>query len=163
MGNKNYDVVIIGAGLAGLTLARQILMDDPNRRILQLEKRETVPCRRQKVGESSVQVGGYYLGKTLDLEEYLFHEHLMKYNLRFIWPTAGRENDDIEDYGQGFIRNFSNIACYQLDRNKLEKDLILLNRKFPNYRLLTGVSVLEVDLGQGVPPIVAISHRQNKG
>src|SRR5215472_5522650 len=105
--SEQYDVVIIGAGLAGLSLARQVLLAS-DKKILLLDKRPQVPSPRQKVGESTVQVGAYYYSKVLDLEEYLLHEQLMKYNLRFYWKTPGRDNRRFEDYGHSYIRTFSN-------------------------------------------------------
>ena len=109
---NTYDLVIIGAGLAGLALARQLLLLDNEKKILLLEKRAQNPAKRQKYGESLVQVGGYYFGKVLDLEEHLFREHYMKYNLRFYWKNAHRDNTNFEDYSQAYIRPFSNIPCY---------------------------------------------------
>src|SRR5262245_19800870 len=98
MGTDNsYDVVILGPGLAGLTLTRQLLLNS-DKRILLLDKRAEVPGPRQKYGESTVQVAGYYYSKVLDMEEYLWHDQLMKYNLRFYWKTPGRRNDRFEDY-----------------------------------------------------------------
>ncbi len=44
------DVLILGAGLAGLSLARQLLLADPELRILLLERRHQIPRREQKVG-----------------------------------------------------------------------------------------------------------------
>src|SRR5215471_5594208 len=120
---EDYDVAIIGAGLAGLTLARQLLLNS-DQRILLLDKRAEVPTPRQKVGESTVQVGAFYYSKVLDLEEYLLRKQFMKYNLRFYWKSAGRDNSRFEDYGQSYIRTFSNIACYQLDRNTFEAELL---------------------------------------
>lgn len=146
MKKRTVDIVIIGAGLAGLTLARQLLMKKRDLTILHLEKRASVPGKKQKVGESTVQVGGYYFSKTLDMEAYLHCEHLMKYNLRFLWPTQGMANDDIDHYGQGYIRNFSNIASYQIDRNKFEAELIRLNRGHATYDLLEGVKELDINL-----------------
>src|SRR5262249_19852592 len=123
---STYDVVILGAGLAGLSLARQLLMRS-NKKVLLLEKWAQVPVERQKVGEATVQVSGYYFSKILDLEEHLLREHLMKYNLRFYWKTPGRKNDRYEDYSQSYIRNLSNIASYQLNRNKIEGEILRLN------------------------------------
>ena len=103
MDSRKVDVVILGAGLAGLSLSRQLLLAS-GKRILVLEKNRHVPSPRQKVGESTVQVAGYYYAKILGLEEYLWRNHFMKYNLRFYWSTAGRTNRDFEDYGQSYIR-----------------------------------------------------------
>ncbi|MFT5369655.1 MAG: 2-polyprenyl-6-methoxyphenol hydroxylase-like FAD-dependent oxidoreductase, partial [Candidatus Latescibacterota bacterium] len=143
----DYDVIIIGAGLAGLTLSHQLLLET-DKRILLIDRREEIPPKLQKVGESLVQVGGYYFGKVLDMEEYLFREHFMKYNLRFYWPSAGRENRNFEDFSHAYIRTFSNIPCYQLDRNKIEDELLRRNRAYDNFTLMTPTSNLDVDLSE---------------
>ena len=75
MTKTHYDVVIIGGGLAGLSLARQLLLSSDSLTILQFDKRLTVPQAGQKVGEATVQVSGYYFSKVLALEEYLLREH----------------------------------------------------------------------------------------
>lgn len=129
---QHHDVVIIGSGLAGLSLARHLLLVS-DKKILLLDKRPQIPPTRQKVGESTVQVGAYYFSRVLDLEEHLLQKHYMKYNLRFCWKTAGLNNDCLEDYCQAFITNFSNIACYQLDRNKFEGELLRLNSQNRNF------------------------------
>jgi len=143
--DSHYDVVILGAGIAGLTLARQLLMYS-DKRILLLEKRSQIPPPRQKVGESNVQVQGYYLGKVLDLEEHLFREQYLKYNLRFYWPTPGQANRGYEDYSQSYIRFLSNICCFQLNRNKIEGELLRLNCQDPRFSFQAGVSNLDVAL-----------------
>jgi flavin-dependent dehydrogenase len=149
--NHHCDVVIIGAGLAGSSLARQLLLYT-GKTIVQLDREPKLPINRQKVGESNVQVAGHYFAKVLDVEDYLFHEHVMKYNLRFMWKTAGRTGTNFEDFSHSYIRQFSNIACYQLDRNKFEGELIRRNQEYDRYRLLEGVKELDVSLGkEGVP------------
>ncbi|MEM9555031.1 MAG: hypothetical protein AAGC60_12285 [Acidobacteriota bacterium] len=138
------DVVILGAGLAGLTLARHLLLHT-ERRVLLLERRTELPPMRQKVGESSVQLAGYYFSKVLELEEHLLHDHFMKYNLRFYWRTG--DGTAFEDYGAGSIRPFSNIASYQLDRNVFEGELLRLCRAHEHrFRCVTGVDALQIDL-----------------
>jgi flavin-dependent dehydrogenase len=123
----DVDVVIVGAGLAGLSLARQLLLADPSVTILELDKRLQIPQAGQKVGEATVQVSGYYWSKVLDMEEYLFREHYMKYNLRFIWKTEGLDASRIENYSQSYIRRMSNVPSYQLNRNELERELLRRN------------------------------------
>lgn len=149
--DPHYDVVILGAGIAGLTLARQLLLYS-DKRILLLEKRPQIPPPRQKVGESNVQVQGYYLSKILDMEEHLLREHFMKYNLRFYWNTPGRENNCYEDISQCYIRNLSNIACYQLDRNKIEGELLRINCENSRFTFVSGVSNLDVALSSSAAP-----------
>lgn len=146
-----YDVVILGAGLAGLTLARHLLLET-ERTVLLVEKRAEVPPERQKVGESLVQLAGHYFAKVLDLEDHLLTDHFMKYNLRFYWKGAGGAEEEgarFEEYGQSFIRGFSNVASYQLDRNRLEAELVRRNRQSPRFELVLGASGLDVDLAEG--------------
>lgn len=149
---RHYDVVIIGAGLAGLSLARQLSLLSENTSILLVEKRPDIPPARQKVGESLVQVGGYYFAKVLDLEEHLLRRHFMKYNLRFYWKNAGRDNRDFEDYSAAYIRTCSNIATYQLDRNVIEAELLRLARENPRCTACLGVNDLDVSLSDDHTP-----------
>src|SRR3989442_382186 len=150
----HYDVVIVGAGLAGLSLARQLLLNS-DKTILLIDKRSQIPSPHQKVGEATVQMSAYYFSKVLDLEEHLLREHFMKYNLRFYWKTAGRENRNFEDYGQAYIRNLSNIASYQLDRNKLEAEMLRLNLEHPNFTFRRSVTNLNVSLSDNAPHSVS--------
>ncbi len=162
MNEWNCDVAIIGAGLAGLSLARHLLLEQPDVKIVHLEKRTQVPGPKQKVGESTVQVGGYYYSKILDLEEYLQSKHLMKNNLRFMWKTPGTNGGDYEDYSQGYIRNFSNIASYQLDRNRFEAELVALNTQDSRYTLLKGVSDVSVTLHEDKNHSITFSVKQER-
>ncbi|MGH9783040.1 MAG: NAD(P)-binding protein, partial [Terriglobia bacterium] len=146
----HYDVAIIGAGLAGLTLARQLLLRT-DKRILILDRAAQVPVPRQKVGESTVQLGAYYLSKVLDLEEHLFREQLLKYNLRFHWKRPGCSANSFEDYSQCYIKTPSNIAGYQLNRNTLEAELLRLNRAHPNCTFRAPVENLSVSLSERGP------------
>ncbi len=158
---SHYDVAIFGAGLAGLTLARQITMSS-DKRVLLLERRPDVPPKKQKVGESTVQVGGYYFGKVLELEEYLLHDQLMKYNLRFYWRTPGKKNDQFEDFGQAYLRQISNIPCYQLDRNTFEGELARLARENPQVDFVVGTSDLKVELKDTDDHALSFSENKTK-
>src|SRR5579864_2940560 len=104
---KHVDVLILGGGLAGLSLARQLLLTS-SKSVLLIDKRDQIPPRKQKVGEATVQLSAYYFSKVLDLEEHLLKKHLLKYNLRFYWKTAGA-NENYECYSQSYIRQLSNL------------------------------------------------------
>lgn len=149
-----YDVVILGGGLAGLSLARQLLLNS-NKDVLLLDKLPELPSPRQKVGEATVQLSGYYFSKVLDLEEHLLREHYIKYALRFYWKTPGAETNSYENYSQAYIREMSNVASYQLDRNKLEAELLRLNCESPRFTIQLGAAKLDVTLsGSQEPHIV---------
>lgn len=145
MTESRYDVAIVGAGLAGLTLARHLLLDT-DKRVLLIDSRSEVPGKRQKVGESTVQLGGYYLSRVLGLEEHLLRDHLMKYNLRFYWPTPGTDPSSFQNYRQVFIRRFSNVASYQLDRNRLEEHLLELCAADSRFDFQPAASVSDLSL-----------------
>lgn len=74
MNQNHYDVVICGAGIAGLTLARQLKQRIPNLAIAILDRlTRPLPEVTLKVGEATTELGAYYLTEVLELEEY--HEH----------------------------------------------------------------------------------------
>jgi 2-polyprenyl-6-methoxyphenol hydroxylase-like FAD-dependent oxidoreductase len=144
---REVDVLIIGAGLAGLCLARQLLLAAPEKRVLMVDRLAEIPTPKQKVGEATVQVSGYYYSRVLEMEEHLLREHFLKYNLRFYWKSQ-RGGDVWEDLSQSYIRKISNIATYQLDRNKFEAAVLEKNRESPNFELIHPTTGLEVDLAE---------------
>src|SRR5215216_1992760 len=148
---NDYDVLIIGAGLAGLALARQLLLNT-DKRILLVDRRAEFPPPKQKVGEATVQLSAYYYARVLDLEEHLMQEHFLKYNLRFYWKTEGRANDCYEHYGQSYIRKLSNINTYQLDRNKFEGEMLRVNLENPNFTFHAPATGLDVTLSEDGGP-----------
>jgi flavin-dependent dehydrogenase len=144
---EHVDVVIIGGGLAGLSLARHLLLET-DKCILLLDRKRELPPTQQKVGESTVQLAGYYFSKVLDMEEHLLCEHFMKYNLRFHWKVAGCENNCFEHYAQTYLRTVSNVASYQLDRNAFEAELFRRNALNARFRFRGGVQGLRVSLAE---------------
>jgi 2-polyprenyl-6-methoxyphenol hydroxylase-like FAD-dependent oxidoreductase len=91
---KAYDVVIMGGGLSGLTLAIQLKRRIVNIRILIAEKSAyLMPEAAHKVGESSVEIASYYFDKILGLKTELERE-LPKLGLRFFYSY--QRNQDIE-------------------------------------------------------------------
>ncbi len=58
----DYDVIILGGGMAGLTLAMQLKQKQADISVAILEMRkEDAPLSAHKVGESTVELGTYYL------------------------------------------------------------------------------------------------------
>jgi flavin-dependent dehydrogenase len=151
--DKHYDVVILGSGLAGLSLCRHLLMAESGKRILLIDNKTEVPGKKQKVGESLVQLAGFYFSKVLDLEEHLFNHHYLKYNLRFYWKTTSGDRN-FEDFSQSYIRPLSNVCSYQLDRNVLEAHILEENRKHPDVTFCNPAVALEVRLEESGPHTV---------
>ena len=62
----DFDVVICGGGLAGLTLARQLKLELPELSVAVIDRfKHPLPEAVFKVGESSVELGTFYFSKTL--------------------------------------------------------------------------------------------------
>jgi len=144
---NHYDVVIIGAGLAGLSLAAQLLKYT-DKTILLLDKWDDPPRPTQKVGESLVQLSGYYFSKILDLEDYLMVNQYLKYNLRFYWQTGAGKHDFWEDVSSSSIKSISNIATFQLDRNHIERHMMERNKKDARFQFVGGVRDIDAQLSE---------------
>jgi flavin-dependent dehydrogenase len=122
-----YDVVITGGGLAGLTLARQLIQEDPGLRILVAEKRvHPAPEAAYKVGESSVEIGAHYFSHVLGLDAHLQRQQLYKLGLRYFFTAD--DNRRIEDRAEAGPRVFPKVPSFQLDRGRLENYLVDENR-----------------------------------
>ena len=90
-----YDIVICGAGLAGLTLALQLKNQAPQYSILILEREVgPLPDGIHKVGESTTEGGTYLLRQLAGLKEYVESTHIKKLGLRFF--GAGHRQDGFE-------------------------------------------------------------------
>jgi flavin-dependent dehydrogenase len=133
--NAHYDAVIIGGGLAGGTLARQLHLEAPSLRVLVIEKRKH-PVREAafKVGESSVEIGAHYFQKILGLEPHLRSAQLEKLGLRYFFPAEG--NADIAARVELGPATFPPVPSFQLDRGRLENMLLRTNAE-------TGATVLD--------------------
>ncbi len=151
---RDVDVLIVGGGLAGLALARQLLLRSELN--ILLVDRKALPPTRQKVGEATVQVSGYYYARVLEMEEHLLCEHYMKYNLRFYWKgSAGDGISRYEELDQSYIRGLSNIVTYQLDRNVFEAALLAACCASPRFELHAPAADLAVELQEEIAPGLA--------
>jgi flavin-dependent dehydrogenase len=117
-----FDVIVLGGGLAGLTCALQCRRQCPDARILVLEKRpHPAPEATHKVGESTVEVGSHYFAKVLGLEPHLASCHLPKMGLRLFFRSG--DNTRIEERLELGGSDFPASPSFQLDRGRLENHL----------------------------------------
>jgi flavin-dependent dehydrogenase len=121
--HDRYDVAILGGGLAGGCLARQLRMEAPELRVLVTEKRQhPVPEAAFKVGESSVEIGAHYLQKRLELEPHLRAAQLEKLGLRYFFPYG--DNRNVAQRVELGPPTFPPVPSFQLDRGRLENFLL---------------------------------------
>ena len=126
MAHDHYDVVILGGGLAGGCLARQLHMEAPALRTLVVEKRpHPVPEAAFKVGESSVEIGAHYFSKRLGLEPHLRSAQLEKLGLRYFFPHG--DNRQLAPRVELGPPRFPPVPSFQLDRGRLENMLLRSN------------------------------------
>lgn len=130
------DVAILGGGLAGLALSRQLEREVPDAKVVVIERAGfPVPERTHKVGESLVELGAHYLRDVLGLADHLAERHLPKLGLRFFFgdgtprPLAERlEYGVFRPPGLAPDAPFTGlpVPSHQIDRGRLENHLAAL-------------------------------------
>ncbi len=119
---KQYDVIIAGGGLAGLTLSIQLKKNNPDISILIMEYRDTIaPTAAHKVGESTVELATHYFREVLGLKNYLEEFELPKHGLRFFFKSNNKE--DISNRVELGPRLKLPTPSHQLDRGTFENYL----------------------------------------
>lgn len=149
------DVVILGGGLAGLTLALQLRQREPDLDILVLERRAgPAPEAAHKVGESTVEVGAHYFDKVVGLGEHLRERHLRKFGFRFFFSEGRRDLDQVTEIGAS--RHLS-VPSYQIDRGIFENFLVEEARR-RGIEVIEGSVVRQIDLAESSTDPAAL-HR----
>jgi flavin-dependent dehydrogenase len=145
--SSDLDVAILGGGLAGNLLARQLARTVPSLRIGLFEKSTESSW---KVGESVVEIGSHYLIKRHGLSRYLYDRHYPKNGLRYFFDNETRslplwEMSEIGPISLPFHPSF------QIDRARLEADLWEMNRK-AGIDVQQGVRARPLEIGTGGAP-----------
>lgn len=118
-----FDVVILGGGFAGATLALHLALHLPEVSVAVVEPTTNPPRFAHKVGESSLGPQGTYLAQWLQLEAYLNESHIEKFGARYFFgDSAGAFAARPEIGSRHAVTEFP-IYEYQVDRGKLEADL----------------------------------------
>lgn len=147
MGNPttthSVDVAVLGGGLAGTLLARQVRRTLPNLSVAIFERDVE---RKYKVGESSVEIAAHYWVRRQGLASYLHKEHLPKNGLRFFFDSEARDLP-LEDMSELGVNGLPPYLSFQLDRARLEHDLLEMNRE-AGTEVRIGAKVKDLVLGK---------------
>jgi flavin-dependent dehydrogenase len=143
-----YDVVIMGAGIAGVSQARHLLLNIPNIKVALIDPRPEERTEKDlKVGESTVEVSTLFFGKELGLYDYLIENHPPKYGLNYHWAKHPEKTESIDDYYSVWSIKQPPLASVLMNRAKFERDVLKMNKgmgaSFYNGR------VVDVDLTPG--------------
>ena len=147
-----YDVVVIGGALSGAATATLLLRHNPGIRVLIVEKSAKLTRR---VGEATVEVSAFFMGRVLGLTQYLNESHLVKQGLRFWF-----KNDEVTALDQASelgARYLSRLPSYQLDRATFDEE-VLRRACMAGAELLRPASVSRVELVAGGEQTLEIKH-----
>src|SRR6185503_20944121 len=145
---NHTDAVIVGGGLAGLTLALQLRARLPALAITVLERdAHPAPEAAHKVGESTVEIGAHYLDTVLGLDAHLRQRQLRKFGFRFFFSDRRDDIDAVTELGAS---NYLHTPGYQIDRGILENFLCERVRE-QGIELITGATVREIALADDGP------------
>lgn len=145
-----HDVIIIGGALAGASNAILLLREQPGLRVLIIEK-STAFTRR--VGEATVELSAYFLGRVLGLTQYLNEAHLVKQGMRF-W-FANDQAASLERCSEIGARYLVRVPSYQLDRSTLDEE-VLRRAQALGATVMRPATVQSVQLAPGETQIVTV-------
>ena len=117
--NSTYDVVVIGGAFSGAATATLLLRQNPGLRLLIVEKSAQLSRR---VGEATVEVSAYFMGRVLGLTQYLNESHLVKQGLRF-W-FANEKVKNLSEASELGGRYQVRLPSYQLDRATFDEEVL---------------------------------------
>ncbi len=143
----SIDVAILGGGLAGNLVARQLRMRLPSASIAIFEKDTE---RGFKVGESSVEIASHFFIKKLGLSSYMYDAQLPKNGLRFFFDTPAKDAPLFEMSEVG-SNKMPMIPTFQIDRARFEEDLLEMNRR-AGIDVQIGVSIKDLALHEAGEP-----------
>ncbi len=140
---QRWDVAIVGGALAGAATAILLLRQRPDLKILILEKSAAFSRR---VGEATVEISGFFLGRVLGLTQHLNQQHLVKQGMRFwFYNERSRSLAECSEVGGRYL---SRVPAYQVDRAVLDEE-VLQSAVELGARLLRPASVRRVELAPG--------------
>jgi flavin-dependent dehydrogenase len=122
MNTNTYDLIILGGGLASLSLTRQLQLQNKSLKIAVIERQKhPIAEAAHKVGESLVEISTHYFKDRLKLEDHLKNDQLPKAGLRFFFSEG--DNQDISKRIEFGASYFPDTPSFQIDRGRFENFL----------------------------------------
>lgn len=154
--DQRTDVIILGGGLAGLTLALQLRQRAPSLSIAVVERRNH-PVREGafKVGESTVEIGAHYFADVLGLHEHLETEQIRKFGFRFFFSEGSHAIDHCTEVG---VSQLLPTPSWQIDRGRFE-NFLGERARAAGVEFRDGCTVRSLELAEGGDDhVVGIEH-----
>lgn len=150
--SMTYDVIVMGGALSGSSNAILLMRNNPGLRVLIIEKNEQLARR---VGEATVEISTYFMGRVLGLTKYLNECQIAKQGLRFWF-----RNEDVKGVGDaselGGKYNVR-LPSYQVDRATLDEE-VLRRAVEQGATLLRPASISSVQLNEGGQQEVSVKY-----
>jgi flavin-dependent dehydrogenase len=140
---QEYDVIVVGGAMAGAASAFILKQENPDLRVLVLDRRETL---QRRVGEATIEISTYFLTRVLGLTTYLNESHLCKHGLRF-W-FANDRTKTIPDCSEIGGKYWSRVPAYLVDRATLDEE-VLRRAVASGAELVRPAPVSEIKLNPG--------------
>ena len=154
------DVVIMGGGLAGLTLALQLKRRLPDVGIHILERRShPVPAAAHKVGESSVEIAAHYFEDVLGLRDYLSAHQIKKFGFRFFFSDQQHDLTQVTELGASSVLP---TGSWQIDRGLFENALASMVKDL-GVTFSDAAVIREFDLASGKDGVHRIAFERDGG
>ena len=118
MDNKEFDIIILGGGIASTLLTISLLKKSPKFKVLIIEKASEYPV---KIGESTSDITALFLRRLgIDL---ILKQHVKKTGLRFLFnESGGKELEDVSEFSSPTFPGPNN--GFQFDRKKFDEQLL---------------------------------------
>lgn len=150
------DVLVLGGGLAGLTVALQLRQQHPDLAITVVERRAH-PLREaaHKVGESTVEIGAHYLADVLGLRDHLDEAQIRKFGFRFFFSDGRSDIDRCTELG---VSQLLPTPSWQIDRGRFE-NFLGERARAAGIDFLDGAVVRALDMGtDGARHAITVDH-----
>jgi len=151
-GTTAWDIAIVGGALSGAASALVLLRAKPDLRVLIIEKS---PAFSRRVGEATVEVSGYFLGRVLGLTQHLNEAHLVKQGMRFwFFNDCAHCLGDCSEIGGRYL---SRVPAYQVDRAVLDQE-VLRRAKELGAEIWRPATVRTIELAPGGHQALDVRH-----